>query len=77
MSHLIFEGEYIMELKLKAHTFKFRTGDTDEKGGCTFIGGSWVDKTTDELFKGKRVVLFSLVYNCIYTDLFRSTITYI
>ena len=42
------------------HTFKFRTGDTDEKGGCTFIGGSWVDKTTDELFKGKRIVLCSV-----------------
>ena len=42
------------------HIFKFRVGDTDEKGGCTFIGGSWVDKTTDDLFKGKRVVLFSL-----------------
>ena len=47
-------------MEIKKHTFKFRTGDTDEKGGCTFIGGSWVDKTTDELFKGKRVVLFSL-----------------
>ena len=45
---------------IKKHTFKFRTGDTDEKGGCTFIGGQWVDKTTDELFKGKRIVLFSL-----------------
>ena len=45
---------------IKKHTFKFRTGDTDEKGGCTFIGGSWVDKTTDELFKGKRIVMFSL-----------------
>ena len=45
---------------MKQHTFKFRTGDTDEKGGCTFIGGSWVDKTTDELFKGKKIVLFSL-----------------
>ena len=50
----------IQDWKLKEHTFKFRTGDTDEKGGCTFIGGSWVDKTTDELFKEKRVVLFSL-----------------
>ena len=49
-----------MDLKIKQHTFKFRTGDTDEKGGCTFIGGSWVDKTTDDLFKDKRVVLFSL-----------------
>ncbi len=33
------------------NVFKFRVGDTDEKGGCTFIGGSWVDKTTDDLFK--------------------------
>ena len=49
-----------MDFKIKPHTFKFRTGDTDEKGGCTFIGGSWVDKTTDELFKGKRIVMFSL-----------------
>ena len=47
-------------MNIKEHTFKFRTGDTDEKGGCTFIGGSWVDKTTDELFKGKRIVMFSL-----------------
>ena len=47
-------------MEIKQHTFKFRTGDTDEKGGCTFIGGSWVDKTTDELFKGKKIVLFSL-----------------
>ena len=42
------------------HTFKFRVGDSDEKGGCTFIGGEWKDVTTDELFKGKKVVLFSL-----------------
>ena len=49
-----------MDLKIKPHTFKFRTGDTDEKGGCTFIGGSWVDKTTDDLFADKKVVLFSL-----------------
>ena len=46
--------------KLINHTFKFREGDTDEKGGCTFIGGSWKDVTTDELFNGKRVVMFSL-----------------
>ena len=45
----------IQDWKVKPHTFKFRTGDTDEKGGCTFIGGSWVDKTTDELFKDKRI----------------------
>ena len=49
-----------MDIKITPHTFKFRTGDTDEKGGCTFIGGSWVDKTTDELFKNKKIILFSL-----------------
>ena len=47
-------------MHVKPHTFKFRTGDTDEKGGCTFIGGSWVDKTTNELFKDKRILIFSL-----------------
>jgi len=45
---------------MKKHTFKFREGDTEEKGGCTFIGGTWKDVTTDDLFKGKRVILFSL-----------------
>ena len=42
------------------HTFKFRVGDSEEKGGCTFIGGEWKDVTTNDLFKGKRVVMFSL-----------------
>ena len=46
--------------KIKPHTFKFREGDSDEKGGCTFIGGTWKDVTTDELFKDKKVVVFSL-----------------
>ena len=42
------------------HIFKFRVGDTDEKGGCTFIGGEWKDVSTSDLFKGKKVVIFSL-----------------
>ena len=42
------------------HIFKFRIGDTDEKGGCTFIGGEWKDVSTKELFGGKKVVIFSL-----------------
>ena len=42
------------------HIFKFRIGDTDEKGGCTFIGGEWKDVSTSDLFKGKKVVIFSL-----------------
>ena len=49
-----------MIMKIKKHTFKFREGDSEEKGGCTFIGGTWKDVTTDDLFKGKRVVMFSL-----------------
>ena len=40
------------------HTFKFRVGDSDEKGGCTFIGGSWKDVTTKELFENKHDIIF-------------------
>ena len=42
------------------HTFKFRVGDSEEKGGCTFIGGEWKDVSTKELFGDKKVVIFSL-----------------
>jgi peroxiredoxin len=49
-----------MIMNIKKHTFKFREGDSDEKGGCTFIGGTWKDVSTDDLFKGKRIVMFSL-----------------
>ena len=42
------------------HIFKFRIGDTDEKGGCTFIGGEWKDVSTKELFGNKKVVIFPL-----------------
>ena len=40
--------------------FKVREGDIDEAGGCTFDNGEWTTKTTDDFFKGKKVVLFSL-----------------
>ena len=46
------------KFKIIDHTFKFRVGDSDEKGGCTFIGGEWKDVSTNELFKGKKIVLF-------------------
>ena len=49
-----------MNMKIKKHTFKFREGDSDAKGGCTLIGGTWKDVTTDELFNGKRILMFSL-----------------
>ena len=48
------------QCKIIDHTFKFRVGDTDEKGGCTFIGGTWKDVSTSDLFKDKKVLLFSL-----------------
>ena len=35
-----------MKWEIIDHTFKFRVGDTDEKGGCTFIGGTWKDVST-------------------------------
>jgi peroxiredoxin len=46
--------------KLENIIFKMREGD---KAGNPFecaTGGKWVDKTTDDFFKNKRVILFSL-----------------
>ena len=48
--------EYIVDY----HTFKFRVGDSEERGGCTFVGGEWKDVTSRELFSGKKIVMFSL-----------------
>ena len=39
---------------------KTRVGDDKILGGGCAIGGAWKDVTTDELFKDKKVVLFSL-----------------
>jgi peroxiredoxin len=47
-------------MKLPEVTFKIREGDIAEDGGCTFEEGKWVDKTTNDLFKDKKVVIFSL-----------------
>ena len=48
------------DIMLPKIEFKIREGDIGEDGGCTFENGKWVTKTTDDLFKGKKVVLFSL-----------------
>lgn len=46
--------------KIPSITFHYREGDeAPEDGGCP-IGGEWVRKTTDDLFGGKRVLVFSL-----------------
>ena len=39
---------------------KTRVGDDQSLGGGCAIGGEWKDVTTDELFKDKKAVLFSL-----------------
>ena len=41
-------------------TFRTREGDEVETDGGCAIGGQWINKTTDDYFKNKRVVLFSL-----------------
>ena len=46
--------------KLNNVTFKLREGDKSGNFNECAIGGKWIDKTTDDFFKGKRVVLFSL-----------------
>ena len=40
--------------------FKTRIGDTNEVGGCTFIGGEWKDVDTAEIFDNKKIVVFAL-----------------
>ena len=41
-------------------TFRTREGDEVETDDGCAIGGQWINKTTDDYFKGKRVVVFSL-----------------
>ena len=48
------------DLKIPKVTFRVRIGDEVETDGGCAIGGQWINKTTDDFFKGKRVVLFSL-----------------
>ena len=47
-------------MKVPYTNFKTRTGDTDEVGGCTFIGGEWKDVDTAEIFDNKKIVVFAL-----------------
>ncbi len=43
-------------------TFKCRVGDDQQitDDGCGFVGGEWQDISTADIFKGKRVGIFSL-----------------
>ena len=47
-------------MKVPYTTFRTRVGDTDAVGGCTFIGGEWKDVDTEEIFSGKKIVVFAL-----------------
>ena len=48
------------DLRIPKTTFRIRIGDEVETDDGCAIGGQWVNKTTDDFFKGKRVVIFSL-----------------
>ena len=50
----------IKEFKIPNVVFKIREGDSAPSEGACAIGGKWTDETTNDYFKGKRVVLFSL-----------------
>ena len=40
--------------------FKVRVNDNTAVSGCTFIGGAWKEVDTQEIFAGKRVVVFAV-----------------
>lgn len=41
-------------------TFRHRIGDEEPSDGGCPIGGEWVDLTSEEIFKDKRVIVFAL-----------------
>ena len=47
-------------MKIPQVTFKTRIGDNQSLGGGCAIGGEWKDITSNDLFKDKKIVLFSL-----------------
>ena len=47
-------------LRIPKVIFKTREGDSSNSPNECSIGGKWVDKSTDDYFKDKRVVIFSL-----------------
>ena len=50
----------IKGFKIPKVIFRVREGDTSTDEAICAIGGKWINKSTDEYFKGKRVILFSL-----------------
>ena len=50
----------IKGFKIPKVIFRVREGDTSNEEEICAIGGKWIDKSSDDYFKGKRVILFSL-----------------
>jgi peroxiredoxin len=50
----------IKGFKIPKVNFRVREGDASGNEEVCAIGGKWIDKSSDEYFKGKRVILFSL-----------------
>ena len=46
--------------KIPQVTFRIREGDTSDNEIACAIGGKWTNKSTDDFFKNKKVILFSL-----------------
>jgi len=46
-------------MKIPQVTFRTRIGDNQSLGGGCAIGGEWKDITSENLFKDKKIVLFS------------------
>jgi len=47
-------------MKIPQVKFKTRINDNQSLGGGCAIGGEWKDISSEDLFKGKKVVIFSL-----------------
>ena len=43
--------------KIPEVTFRIREGDTSDNEILCAIGGKWTNKSTDDFFKNKRVIL--------------------
>ena len=50
----------IKGFKIPKVIFRVREGDTSNDETTCAIGGKWTNKSTDDFFKGKRVIVFSL-----------------
>ena len=46
--------------KIPQVNFRIREGDTSDNEIACAIGGKWKNKSTDDFFKNKRIILFSL-----------------